>query len=71
MDEIKEGWVCLANSSKYHYIRNSKSLCGKWMYLGNIFYTDECENPDDCKSYRNKLNKEKETNQGKGDVNGR
>lgn len=58
--EDEEGWVCLANSNKYHYIRDSRSLCGKWMYLGNIFYADEFESPDDCKSCRNKLKKEKE-----------
>jgi hypothetical protein len=67
MGELKEGWVCLTNANKYHYIRDARSLCGKWGYFGNIFDADTFESPDDCKSCRAKLKKEKETNQGKGD----
>jgi hypothetical protein len=29
------GWTWLHNSPKWHYIKNKKSLCRKWLMLGN------------------------------------
>lgn len=31
----KEGWTWLHNSGKWHYFKNGKSLCGKYMILSN------------------------------------
>jgi len=55
----KEGWTWLINSTKWHYFRNGKSLCGKWMTFGNPDLEQGNNNsPDNCKSCRNKLLKE-------------
>lgn len=32
-----EGWKGLINARKWHYFRDGKSLCGKWMNLGRYF----------------------------------
>ena len=51
---LTEGWVAIFNSTRYHYVRNEKSLCGKWLYLGREFSSDggdvgDKPGPDDCK----------------------
>lgn len=50
---VRQGWVQLINSSKFHYFRAGKSLCGKWMYQGDGLISDggspESEKgSDDC-----------------------
>ena len=32
---MKEGWTWLIGTPKWHYFREGRSLCGKWMLLGN------------------------------------
>lgn len=34
MDDPKEGWFMLSNARKMHYFKMTKSLRGRWMYLG-------------------------------------
>lgn len=52
-NQLKEGWVTLSNSPKFHYVVEGKSLCNRWMYLGSDFSADDgVENKDDCKACR-------------------
>lgn len=53
----KEGWRKL-NSKKWHYFRNGKSLCMKWMSFSEDFDTDVGDSPDNCKKCQMKRNKE-------------
>lgn len=56
-----EGWNWLLNSSKWHYFRGGRSLCGNWLGLGLTEYQQgNDESPDNCKACRKKLVKEKE-----------
>lgn len=36
-----EGWVTLVNSRKFHYVRDGRSLCKGWAYLGATFDSDD------------------------------
>lgn len=63
-NQLTEGWVSLLNSKKFHYVRDGRTLCGKFLYLGGAFTPDAgWHNPDDCpkcsKSLRAKQSKEK------------
>ena len=57
----QEGWTWLINSRKWHYFRDSRSLCGKFLYLGSTL--DELvqgnnASPDNCSACRRKREKE-------------
>jgi hypothetical protein len=55
-DSPKVGWFKFSNSRKFHWIVAGRSLCGKWLYLGNgelDFSVREL--PDDCVACRRKL----------------
>lgn len=61
MSEENEGWIWLANATKWHYIRKGRSLCGSWMFLGKQNYQlGNNDSPDNCKACQKKLTKEKE-----------
>ena len=32
----KEGWAWHSNSGKAHYFKDKRSLCGKWMFFGEL-----------------------------------
>ncbi len=55
-----EGWKWLINSTKYHYFRDNRSLCGRYgvFSMGDVT-PDNGVNADDCKCCRKKLDKEK------------
>lgn len=57
-----EGWTFLYNSRKWHYFRNSRSLCGRWMYLGpdKDLQLGNDTSPDNCPTCCKKLEKERE-----------
>lgn len=55
----KEGWALPMNTRKYHYFVGKKSLCGRWMFFGDLQPDDGEEGPDDCKACRRKLEKRK------------
>ena len=38
-----------------HYFEDGISLCGKWMFSGNLTPNQEGSSPDDCASCRKKL----------------
>jgi hypothetical protein len=57
---MKEGWTYLINAKKWHYFRDSRSLCGRWMYLGDSDLEMGKDNsPDNCTACRAKLLKER------------
>lgn len=58
---MEEGWTWLINSRKWHYFRDGRSICGKFMLLGN----PELEpfgdkSPDNCAACQRKRLKELE-----------
>jgi hypothetical protein len=58
---IKEGWKYLANSPKWHYFRDGKSLCKRWMTLSDSgLEQGNNTSSDNCKSCRNKIMNEYE-----------
>ena len=46
----KEGWGWPLNSRKAHYFREGRSLCHKWMFLGEPTENQGERSPDDCKA---------------------
>ena len=60
-DEINEGWTWLYNTTKWHYFKEGRSLCGKWMVLSKQDYElGNDDSPDNCKTCQKKLAKLKE-----------
>ena len=61
VSKTKEGWVNIIGSTRWHYIRESRSLCGRWLYLGNDAFLEQGNNdsPDNCAACRRKLENEK------------
>ena len=52
----KEGWTWLIGANKWHYMRNKKSLCGKWFTLGKPELEQGNNNSlDNCQACRKKL----------------
>ena len=59
------GWLILAGSwsgtKKWHYFVDGKSLCGKYMTLGQIeLEQGNDDSPDNCAECRRRLLKRKE-----------
>ncbi len=52
----KEGWGFPLNSRKAHYFVDSRSLCGKWMFFGNLEQGND-ESPDNCTACKKALHK--------------
>lgn len=49
MSELKRGWGWPSNAHKCHYFNaDIISLCGKWMYRGELEESDGSSSPDDC-----------------------
>lgn len=60
MAEKREGWTWLMNSPKWHYFREGRSLCGKWMILSHGGLQDDGgDGPDACSTCRRKRLREK------------
>lgn len=55
-----EGWTYLLNSPKWHYFREGRALCGRFLLLGNPELEQGNEaSADNCSSCRRKLEKER------------
>jgi len=55
-----EGWTYLLNSPKWHYFRDGRSLCRKFLLLGKPeFDGDEPNSPDNCAKCQTLRNKER------------
>lgn len=51
MSFSKTGWAWPLNSRKAHWFgADGRSLCGKWMFLGEIRDDSNHESPDNCKA---------------------
>lgn len=53
----REGWwnpQPLRPTSKYHYIREGWSLCGKWFYLRGEIEAGKDNHPENCAACRRK-----------------
>lgn len=49
MSKSKKGWGFLLKAKKAHYFDDhSISMCGKWMFVGELF-DDKHWHPDNCK----------------------
>ena len=58
----KEGWTWLWNVKKWHYFREGRSLCGKYLLMGSGELDQGNDNsPSNCKSCCKKLLKAKHT----------
>lgn len=44
---LKRGWGFPANSKRAHYFVEGRSLCMKWIFMGQL-YDDNHESPDNC-----------------------
>ncbi len=54
----KEGWTWLHNSKKWHYFREGRSLCGKFMLFKNPtdgFEIGNNDSEDNCVGCKKKL----------------
>jgi hypothetical protein len=59
LEKDKEGWTWLINSKKWHYFRKSKSLCGKFLIIGNPqLEQGNNESSDNCAQCKKLLLKE-------------
>ena len=63
MSKPKEGWTYLFNSTKWHYFRDGRSLCGKFaLLLSGALEKGNDSSPDNCAACkRKKLTKQKST----------
>ena len=54
-----EGWTYLYNSPKWHYFRDSRSLCGKFLLLDSSELEEgKNDHPKNCMGCRRKLEAE-------------
>lgn len=59
---MKEGWRCLVGATKWHYIRNGRSMCGNWMYLGpQDLQAGNDGSPDNCRACVKRLASEQKS----------
>jgi hypothetical protein len=56
-----EGWAFLWNSKKWHYFRDGRSLCGRWMCFSyDVDEKEKIDSPDNCAACKRKRLKELE-----------
>lgn len=55
----KEGWTDILNAKKFHYIRDFRSLCGAWFYVGDDLDVNSAPHANDCKTCARRLQKER------------
>lgn len=53
-----EGWAWPVLAKGSHYFRDGMSLCGRWMFTGDLSKNQAVSHPKDCKVCRRKLEKE-------------
>jgi len=51
-----EGWGWITNSPKWHYFVDGRSLCGKWIGLGELEQGND-GSPDNCTACKRALEK--------------
>jgi len=56
----KEGWTWFVNSIKWHYLRDGRSLCKKWLNVGNPqLEQGNDDSIDNCAACCKRIEKEK------------
>ncbi len=55
---VVRGWGWPALSKKAHYFEDGRSLCNRWMYMGQL-EDNNLDSPDDCATCRKRLAKVK------------
>ena len=55
---MTEGWGRPYKARKWHYFRERRSLCGRWLFSGTDLEQGTDEHPDNCKVCRRELAKE-------------
>lgn len=66
---MSEGWAAPLRARKWHYFVEGRSLCRKWLYLGNCESDDKASRSDvDCVVCVKKLDRRQaeETPEGAG-----
>lgn len=56
-NKINEGWTYLINSPKWHYVREGRTLCNRFMVLNTEFEQGNDNSVDNCKACKKKLAK--------------
>ena len=46
------------NGKRFHYFRDRRSLCGRWMFAGYLQSDEGPRRPEDCASCGRKLEEE-------------
>jgi len=55
-NEPRKGWGFPLKLKKAHYFIDGRSLCGKWMFFGNLEDSND-ESPDNCTACKKALQK--------------
>lgn len=45
---MNEGWTWLSNSRKWHYFRDGRALCGRFLLLSDAALQPDKTSPDNC-----------------------
>lgn len=53
------GWGKPANSRKWHYFEDARSICTRWLFTGALEPDTGEPNPDDCAGCRRALERKK------------
>lgn len=53
-DKLTEGWGYMSNAVKGHYFKSNRSLCGRWIFFGELDADDGVARQSDCLSCRKK-----------------
>ena len=56
MSVEKEGWGFPSNSRKAHYFVDKRSLCGKWLFFGELEQGND-DSSDNCTACKKALQK--------------
>ena len=60
--KLTEGWISLYNARKFHYARDGRTLCGKFLYLGASYSPDTgSDHKNDCAACSKKLRAERKS----------
>ena len=57
IQRVTEGWGQPAGAQRFHYFRESRSLCMAWLFTGSLEADDGKPSSSDCKKCRKALDK--------------
>ena len=59
--KLTEGWAQPGYSKRFHYFRESRSLCMAWLFTGSLEADNGKPSSIDCKKCRRALDKNRAT----------